>query len=79
MTQKVLVSKALVDLLEEMANDVMQDPVHERDWRDENQTSKTSRAKGGVIEIATDHDWKLAFAIWYFGERKIAQKLPRER
>lgn len=76
---KVQVSEELVALLEEMANDVMQDPEQARDWRDENQTSKTSRNKGGVIKLQTNHDWKLAFVIWYFGERRISAKLPRQR
>ena len=77
--RKVLVSADLVALLEEMANDILTDDEQSRDWRDENQTSAISRTKGGVLRLDTDHDWKVAFAIWYFAPRSISAKLPRER
>ena len=79
MGKKVLVSKELLDLLEEAANEIMQqdEGVHGRDWLDENRSSETSREKGGIIKLETDHDWKVAFAVWYMGRESIARKLPR--
>lgn len=81
MGKRVMVSKVLVDLLEEVANEIMQqeDGVHARDWLDENRISVTSRKKGGIIELETDHDWKVAFAVWYLASPALAKKLPRVR
>jgi len=77
--KKVLVSANLMALLEETANEIMQqgDADHGRDWIDENRTSDLSSKKGGVLKYETDHDWKVAFFIWYCGSPRITKKLPR--
>lgn len=80
MGRRVMVSAELMSLLEETANEIMlqDDGVHGRDWRDECQTSRVSDEKGGVIRLETDHDWIVAFFVWYSGSRSISKKLPRD-
>lgn len=80
MAKLVKVSATLLALLEETANEIMgqDDGIHAVDWRNENQASAASNAKGGVIHYETDHDWKIAFFVWYYGSRSIADRLPRD-
>lgn len=79
MGKTVKVSAALMALLEEAVNDTLQsDPVLVRDWRDETCTSKISNSKGGIITLETDHDWKVACAIWLYARPAMVAKLPRD-
>lgn len=77
----VKVSADLIALLAETCDEIMKQDggVHKRDWLAQVTTSKESSAAGGPIALRNDHDWKVAFIVWYFGRPNIVTKLPRER
>lgn len=62
----VIVTKVWLAELEKVANKIMElRPQLREDWLDQCRTSEASRIDGGMLEFHHEHDWVLAFFVWY--------------